>query len=255
MSERKHFSTLISEFQNAVLNGLAEDGGHLAISREGFNGQQQMHAYIYDYRVRLVSVVEGDYPATLAYLGEKGRKLVQDYVEATPSKSHNINHYPWEFANFLHGKVDGFAEDLAKLEAAVSLVYHAEDSQTLTLEWLAQQPEEYLMSTPLPMRTAFKLLGLTHDAETYFSEFRYGNESPKVSAGATYIALCRHENRVERHRLSCLEFSVLNQIVAGETLTGSIESLMLNPAGEKELEDKLQDWLGDWINDGFFRQP
>lgn len=247
------FATLIAQFQHAVLHNTPQTGDALAVPRDGFSGHAQMQAYISDYRLRLASVVESDYPATIHVLGNRAMPLISMYVEATPSRSDNINHYPWGFADFLRGKTDGFVCNLAALEAAISRVYQAEDSPALTQAWLQTQAPDYLLTHAMQPRTAFRLLAFEYDAECYFTTFRRG-ESAHVIHTPSYLAICRHAHQVRRHALPHLAFRLLTAM-ATLPLGDAIDSLRITAAEENELANALPTWLAEWVAQGFFRQP
>ncbi|MGB1540180.1 MAG: putative DNA-binding domain-containing protein [Rickettsiales bacterium] len=250
------YARLIRQFQDAVVENTPKAGDVLARPRPDFDGKAQMQAYIDAYRLRLIKVVTKDYPALAAYLGEKPmRKLVWQFVEATPSRHYNLNSYALPFADYIaQQQNDAFANALAQLEAAILTVYHADDSPALSLQWLQTQPEDYLMRHPLLLRTASALLQQAYDANAYLTTWRADKNPETPTDSPSYLLVHRHRNVVYRTPLSAEAFAILDALAKGHPLESALETLPENAASTLD-GTTLQNWLATWINAGVFRQP
>ena len=243
------YASLIASFQKAVLD--RNPNTALARPRAKFAADAQMQAYIDSYHLRLLHVVEKDYPTLRQYLGgEKFANLAQGYILATQSNSYNLNAYSIHFALFVKPHLVDFAQSLATLESALLEVYHAPDSIALTQQWLRTQPADYLLYTPFLPRDAFKLLALKGNANEYLNSYHEG-KTAETSDSPEYLAIVRHQNQLRRFVLPAEDFELLEALISGMKLTTALEA-----AGNGFTDaGKLQQTLQNWIENGFFRQP
>ncbi len=249
------YTMLIEQFQQSVLNSDAKAGDALASAKPKFSGKQQLQAYIDAYHIRLQKVLAKDYPALTDYWGEKVlNQHTLNYIRTTQSRSWNLNHYTPAFASYVETQQqDAFATALAKLEATLNAAYQAEDSEPLTMEWLQNQAEDYLMTCVLHPRTALHLIPLPYDTHSYLSAFRAGDPTAPEKAECC-LAVNRHNNTVRRIPLEKNEYQLLHALSQGKTLPEALEADMSEEA-EKVMAANLQTWLGKWLENGFFRLP
>src|SRR5207245_9329882 len=94
------------------------------------------------YLLRMEEALESDYPALKRFLGPRGfRALVRDYVASFPSRSYTLNrlgdHLPAFVLTAIGRRHRGFCHDLARLELAMTEVFDAVETPTLSAEAVA----------------------------------------------------------------------------------------------------------------------
>lgn len=214
----------------------------------------QIGIYHEGYMLRLAAAVTADYPALQAYLGtDIMATLVQTYVQATPSYSYNLDFYPFRFATFVHDKIPTAAAALAMLEGAIAEVFVLPDSPALTATALADCDDATLGSMLFRLRTALRLLHLSHDAEQYWQDHKI-NCAGTMVAMPTYLCICRDEHHdVKRHRLAPAEYILLQELLAGKEFNAAIAAIVdQGVTTEAELAQHIGGWLQRWLATGFF---
>jgi len=98
LSDRK----LLERFEQAILDKDISDIQSEIAAHKRISVTAQAAIYINGYRLRLLRVLQADYPALLHLLGEKEfERLAIAYIEANPSLDFNIDRYPHKFADFI----------------------------------------------------------------------------------------------------------------------------------------------------------
>lgn len=108
---------------------------------------ERLDVYADAYRLRLLEVIEDDFPGLQAIVGlEKFEQLGRTYIESRPSKYFNARWYAEGMDTFLNTSKPWSAEpalaEMAALEWAMTLAFDAADEPTLTVEAMATIPPD-----------------------------------------------------------------------------------------------------------------
>ncbi|NBO18317.1 MAG: DUF2063 domain-containing protein, partial [Proteobacteria bacterium] len=103
-----------------------------------FPPQARLMVYAGGYVQRLSGATLADFPGFAALVGEaQAVQLAQAFAQETPSQHYDLNLYPVQFADYLRGRVDGDAQAVAALEAAIAEVFWLPESAALDAQSLA----------------------------------------------------------------------------------------------------------------------
>ena len=222
---------------------------------------QRIGIYSGMYFARLVDVLEEDFPALLALLGEDGavgRRLFGEFVVAHPSRHQNLNRFGRLLPAFVESQASevphrAFAAELARLERDVQEVFDAREAEPLTAhELLAIQPAEWSELTLRPA-PSLRVRSFAHPVNAWYQAWRDGEAAAAPDPAPSYLALYRKEYRVWRLPLSFEEFTLLSALVAGQPLGAALEALAGAVGNDlSAIGESLQTWLRDWTGLGFF---
>lgn len=214
--------------------------------------EAQLSIYTEGYKIRLGKAVEGDYPYLAVYVGAaRMDELIAGYIKATPSRSYNLDFYPFGFWRYVQKTCpEREISALVELEGSVAEIFMLPDSPALALGDLGALDEESLGRLTFKLRTASRLLALNHVAEACFQSFKRGSVEKVVSTNPTHLCIVRHNHEVHRHVLDPDEHRLLQLLDTGIDLGRAIEDMR---GDETWLSKKIATWLPKWINEGFFR--
>jgi hypothetical protein len=133
---------LQENFQNYVIEKNEEVLDH--IYTEDVNGIERIDIYKKGYSLRLVEILEKDFPIFRNYLGEeKFTALAFDYIKEYPSTHYNICIFSQFFSQFLLAKgMDLYLSEMVAFEWALSCALDAGDAEQVQIEQLAQVAPE-----------------------------------------------------------------------------------------------------------------
>ncbi|MCB1782565.1 MAG: DUF692 family protein [Alphaproteobacteria bacterium] len=245
----------MEDMQGAILSGQGEamKPDLRIVPKPDFAPEEQIGVYITGYRLRLFDIVHQDYPALRERLGEKEfARLLDAYIEATPSTSYNAARYCERFPAFIkeHGP-DPFAHELAVLETEISRMFDAPESPVLSLEDLAGLTPESFMDLTLKARKALKLFAFSYPVNAYFQAVMDEHHPAEPQAAPSYLALYRHEDEIWRLDLEEREFMVLSGLFAGLPVGEALAAVL--PENSEENEEILlnvQNWFSRWMGNG-----
>lgn len=216
---------------------------------EVFAPQARLAVYAEGYVLRLVRATLADFPGFTALMGEaEARRLAEAFVRATPSTHYDLNLYPPRFATYMHGRAESAVFAVIRLEAAIAEVFWLTESAPLQAQALMALDEEALGNARLPLRDAARLLALDHRADDWLVEQRAGSATGKPTPGQEFLLVLRHRNAVRRLALHPLEYALLAQLAAGDTLGQALERV-----GDGQLAAILPGFLSRWLGEGVFR--
>lgn len=137
---------LESSFQQHVLEGEGAILAEIAGPDDRFR-EARMAIYRDAYRLRLVEVLESDYPALKAYLGEAFEGIAREYLAAHPSTFRNVRWFGGQLAAFLRAHPRHCANpvlaDLAEFEWTLGLAFDAADAPAVTFDEIAAVAPEH----------------------------------------------------------------------------------------------------------------
>jgi hypothetical protein len=245
---------LLADFHQAILANNPEKIATALKPHPRLLPEAQFAIYSNGYRIRLLAAIRSDYPALIAYLGDKKfDNFALQYIEKTPPKSYNLDLYPHKFAEFTSNNSDDiFAKELAILEGIIAEVFMLPDSNPLSPEALSNLSPEEFGKKKLQLCTASRLLQFSTNVNEWLNEQRAGN-SKEIEMSANFLLVYRHNNEVQRYKLSQAEFLLLQQLSLGNTIMETLEKV----TGEHEelaeiIAINLQKYFQEWISKEFF---
>lgn len=247
---------LMEQFHDAILRHDAGVALPLIRAGDSISPEQRLAIYIEGYRTRLVLAIRSDYPTLLALLGEAAfDAFARRYIDAAPPTHFSLDRYPHGFADFFRAVCDdGFACEVAALEAAIAEVFMQEDSEAFSPDELASMTPEAFGAMILKPRRASALLAFSYPVEEYLVGMREGKNPPVPPASASYLYLVRQHNEVKRHLLSKAEHSLLEQLCEGLPVGRALEAAADKDADLlPEIASQLQSWFARWAANGFFQ--
>lgn len=210
-------------FAKAVLDADARVPAALA-GRDGRRPVRRFAVYRNNVYAGLVNALAGRFPATLKLVGEEFfRAMAREYVEKTPPRSAVLLHYGGDFPDFIGAfppaSAVPYLADVARLEWAWHVAYHAADAEPLSQEALAAlvtraedvrfvfHPSARLVRSAYPVITIWELTA--RDGE---------NEPGRLPASGEDALVVRPALQVTVRRLPAGGAIFAEALVAGETL-------------------------------------
>jgi hypothetical protein len=142
-----------------------------------------------------------------------------------------------------------FVVDLARLEHAIDEVFDGPGPE--------EAPEKdarplFNGSMPLALVPSLRLLTFRFPLSTYFTAWKTGEKPDWPAANEQCVALFRRDYIVRRYELSRLQFDLLSQLAAGQSLDGSLAAIAAQAPSLDALADDVQRWFTHWSAEGFF---
>lgn len=222
------------------------------IDKQDFAAADQLGVYINAYRFRLRDVVGEDYPVLAHYLGRTAfDQLIVDFVESQTPQDFNIARYAAGLPGFVASRetVDGFADELCRLETAIAQLMDATETAPLTSADLAETTPDDLLDMQLMPREALQLFSFDHSVNAYYTAVLAEKEPAAVQALTTYLAVFRHNDVMWRMDLDATEYAVLQKLFAGATVGESLTDIEISDP------DMLTPWFSRWIKHGLLAKP
>lgn len=244
-----HYTDRLLQMQEAIIgDGNDADANAWIKPKEGFAPAEQLGVYRKGYRVRLCDIVYSDYASLHHYLGEtESKKLIDAYVEATPSIWYDIGRYIAPFPDFMRQHSDAFAYELCVLERALSELFHAEETPPLTQKDIAQLTPDTLVNLQLHARKALRLFAFDYPVNGYYQAWRDEHAPAAPEPENTWLAVYRHEDRLWRLDIEQAEYELLSLLFSDVPVGAAMEQLSET---HDVPEEAITRWFSRWINNG-----
>jgi hypothetical protein len=210
------------------------------------------------YFLRMYDALSSDYYALEHFLGEQAfGELVRDYVEAHPSSCFSLNrlgdHLPAYIRERSRLSRNDFCAELAELELAVTHVFDAEETPSLTPEEIAAVPQEAWYDAVLEPVAAFRLLAFRYPVNAYLQTVKDEDHEnhPRPRRRSEWVAIYRRHYSVYRLALTREGHALLEALRAGRPLGEAIG--VVSAKGGSRGPEQLLGWFWDWVNAGLFR--
>lgn len=237
----------------------ADRVGEVILPTDGLSSVERMGIYQGMYLMRMEEALAADYPGLQHLLGPRRFfALVQDYVQAHPSRTYTLNrlgdHFP-EFVGTAAGlRRPAFCQDLARLELAVAEVFDADETPCLSADEVAAVPAEAWETARLRTVAAFRLLALRYPANDYLQSVREENhDHPRLRARPSFVAVYRRAYVVCRLDLTRGAHDLLAALAAGVPLGEAVNAAMTVVSRRPPKPDDLFRWFRQWVAGGVFR--
>lgn len=232
----------------------------VCLPSERLAASERIGIYADAYVLRLLEVLQQDFPALVAFLGPAASdRLLREYVARHPSRHKNLNRLGAGLPRFLAEEATDvvrrpFAAELARLERDVQEVFDAPRAETLAEDELLAIAPEAWGELRLSLVPALRLLAFEHPTNAWYQAWRDEERAPEPPApGASWLVLYRRDWRVWRAALGPEQHALLSALGAGETLGGALERLASEPGFALErVGPALAEWFREWSGLGFF---
>ena len=228
---------------------------------------ERLEVYANAYRARLLEVLVGEYPALIHAIGEDAFvDLANGYLEAHPPASYTLAALGQHFSDYLaktrppkdEDQPDwaDFLIELARLERIYSEVFDGpgiehvtamsvDDIQTLSIEtWLKSR----LIPAP-----CLRLATFDFPVHEYATEVRRQQSPDPPEIQRTYLAITRRDFVVRRVGLSEPEFKIMSALIAGQSISEALESLIETTDQTSEVAaDDVRQWFHNWTVARYF---
>ena len=218
---------------------------------------ERLGIYRQMYLVRLREALENDFPGVAHFLSDEAfTELVAGYIRPFPSRSYTLNRLGDHFPEYIRSAPGiprrDFVSDLARLELALSQLFDARESPTLTQEAIAAVPFAAWEKARLKPIEAFRLLSFRYPVSAYLQSVRDGAPHPSTRRNDTRVIAYRRAYRLWRLDLTKPAYELLQALASGLPLG---EALKIVPAGMRRMkrEDQLFSWFREWVAQGLFQ--
>ncbi|MCK6638550.1 MAG: DNA-binding domain-containing protein [Bacteroidia bacterium] len=245
---------------SGVTHGAAEAGTALAMDKgnivdviqpsDKLNAADRLAIYHNAYFLRLYGVLEAEYPALKAALGEDlFRKFALFFLQQNPSGSYSLYDLSANFPGFLAQSVPSenaeeswpnFIIDLVRLERLFQESYRGEGTESLPNTDnpdFDESGDGQVKSNSLRISPSLKLMHSTFPVHHYLLSVRRGEDVPLPNPEMTWLAVNRLNYNVKIYELSEDEFLLLKQISANPEIEISNEAVQ--PYSAKWLKEKF----------------
>jgi len=219
---------------------------------------ERMAIYAEMYWLRTREALAEDYPSVHALLGDaEFDRFVREYLTRFPSTSFTLDHtgssVPELFdqsASFAGAALLG---DVARLERAVNLAFHAEPADALAPVAISQVPVEQWPELGFRLAPSVSLLALDYPANAIVSAVHDEQPLPALEREPGWVLVWRRDFVVWRQALTRAQFAVLEALGRGRTMGEAVSAAEEVWTGAAdELEGELFGWFAEWLREGLF---
>jgi hypothetical protein len=252
---------LQAAFQDYVLAGNPAFAGSVRDTRKA-KRQILLDVYRDGYALRLIEVLENDYPGLVAMAGPQDFDyMARAYIAAHPSPFRSVRWYGGKLAEFL-ASTPPFdkspdAIEMARFEWALGDAFDAPNATPITakaLMALAPEAWETLSFTALPSLKRLELAFEVPQAWQRRDEQEPGNLEVEPAAGPTPWVIWRPEFVSSFRSLERDEAPMLDALLAGRPFPEMCESLIAalrdEGVGEEQAAARAASRLRGWIEEG-----
>ncbi len=215
-----------TEFTTALLNpDLPVPEG--IIQPDGEQASRRFDVYRNNVVTSLIGAMGDAFPIVKTLVGEKFfDAMAGHFVRSHPPKSPLMMFYGAEFPDFLTGfepvEKLPYLADVARLEHARRLAYHATDDPVAPPDALAQIPEEKLGDIRIKLHASTHVIASEFPV---FSIWRFNATDDKtpIAGGAETSLVCRPKDEVQMHLLPTGGGAFLEALSCGRTLGEAAE--------------------------------
>jgi hypothetical protein len=244
--------------QSAGEAKLSEATRALVLPSKTLSALERLDIYRDMYLPRMEEALAIDYPALKHFLGgEEFMRLVERYVDVSPSRSYTLNrlgdHLPEFVATLTDLAKTEFCVELARLELALSVIFDANESPSLTPDAVRTVPQEAWESARLRPIEAFHLLAFDYPVSKYIGAVDGENGFPRIAQRKTWVVAYRRKYQVHRMDLSEPAYELLTALTSGRTMGEAIMAVLTRKWRPAVKQSQLFEWFRDWMAEGLFQ--
>ncbi|HEY8072310.1 MAG TPA: DNA-binding domain-containing protein [Methylocystis sp.] len=254
-------SEIQSAFQAAVLAG--ENGGRGKIIDSVDDSPKTdrstlFSVYIDAYRLRLTEFVSNDFPILRSHLGDHAfASLVEDYVDAAPSRQRNARWYASRMPEFMSA-VRPWGEqtdacDLARFERALANAFDANDARSLTIAVLQEVGLERQPNVAFSFHPSVTILDLLGGTTNRYECLAGGATTSGAADDRESVLFWRVENETYYRQVSEDERLALMEAMQGKRLS-DICMLLAFQGNDEDAAGRFAGFLSQWFAGGLITQ-
>jgi len=234
--------TALRDLQKAFALALTGDGGAAVeplVVSHGIPPVERARIYVNNVRANFRDTMQIGFPATARLVGAGYfRQLVDRYQDQHPSRSGNLHHVGAEFAAHLRGQLAGsefeYLIDVAAIEWAYQEILTSPEPDVLNIDALAAVAEGEYGALRFGLHPAARLLTSRFPLLRIWRANRDETLDENVidlDCGGDQLLLLRRNREVEIHRLSAVDYSFLDALARGATLSEALDAAECADAG------------------------
>lgn len=205
-----------------------------AVVQSGASAKRRFDVYRNNVTSSLIEALKASFPVVCKLVGDDFFKAAATlYVRQEPPRSPLLFRYGGSFADFLDGFPPAasvpYLGDVARLEWAWLQAYHAEDRAPLTIQALAELPQESLQDLRFALHPSFALLSSRWPVVSLWAAVRQQTDKPDIDMTlGEETAVLRPGDDVTVQLLPEGGYAFLAAVAAGRTLGAAAQQ-----AGER----------------------
>ena len=212
-----------------------------------------MTFYANAYRMRLQEALSTDYERLHGYLGDDlFATLMQQYIDSYPSHHPSLRYFGQHLVELVE-TAEPFKQypeiaEITRIEQAFANSFDAADSDSVSLEQLAQLQPEVWATLTLRFHAAMQLLPQQHNSFQIWKALS-NEEIPPEKAFDESTWLIWRQELVSRYRaLENAEYAALKVAMSAGSFADVCAALMEH-FNEQETPQRALGYLQQWIND------
>ncbi len=229
---------LEEQFAELMLNP-GSTGVAPAVHERGIDPARRFRVYRNNIVTSLTAALRACYPVVERLIGEQCfRAVALSYLQGHPCPSGNLHDFGALFPRFLRGFAPGvkalvYLPDVARLEWARQMVYHAADTAPLDWQLLEAVPARRYGELRFAINPAVRLLVSPYPVLRIWDvnqpEYR-GDQRVDLAAGGERVLVARRDLTLYMEGLCAGEFALLTALGAGKNLIeAAARALNLEP--------------------------
>ena len=247
-----------AEQTKAGSSSLKGEKVHAVIGRsKNLTSLERINIYYEMYYLRLIEILEGDFPALRYAVGEdEFSTLAKDFLVAHPSRYYDLSMLGAKFPKFLRGaknlKHRSFLADLAKLERSVEEVFDDTHVKSLKTDELLSIPQQRWADARIGMIPALRLISSRFPINGFMEAYRK-EAYPQIPAPKpNWVCIYRRNYEVWRKDLDHPEYAILTALAKGKTVGEALAGALELPEMPKDVGAAVTGWFKNWAANGFF---
>lgn len=243
---------LQTKFQAAIIEG--DQAILTSIADSPRADRATLFAVYYDaYRLRLAEFLANDFPILRIHLGDEtfGR-LVEDYIEAAPSRQPNARWYGARLPDFMQEtaswRTNRSAIDLARFERALSDAFDAADAPVAAIDSLRDTCAEDWPHLTFEFHPSLALLDLAKATAQIYAALAADEEPPAIQKGEETFIFWRNGGQSFYRPVPEDERLALMEARKGKGFA-DICALLAYQAGEEGAAQRAAGFLSQWFAD------
>lgn len=231
-----------------------------AIGTTRVSAADRLAIYARGYRLRLIEVLENDYPGLLGLMGDEDfTALCLAYIDHYPSQHFSVRWFGQHMPRFLV-ETSTYAEqphlaEMATFEWALGLAFDAADTPILNMADLATLPAEQWPELRLSVHSSVQRLEFYFNIPSIWQAIKAEQESAALEKNGTPVAwlVWRHELKTFFRSLAVDEVWVIDAIIGGECFA-EICAGLCQWHTEAEAPQRAVSLLQIWIAEGLLQE-
>lgn len=219
---------------------------------ESNSASVRMDVYADGYYLRLLEILEKDYPKLLKWLGDEHFDgLGRRYIDTYPSKSYSIDSFGKKMAEFLVQQDLPVHAEMAQFEWALSEAITVANTPILEQQDLLSVPQEQWPEIYIKPHATLQILSLNWNIPAVWQAMDKGLEIPTLlreEVTKTWLVWRKADQIAYFCPLTPIEMKVLQALVEGQAFWQVCEGL-LPWLKEEEVAPFVVNLLIRWLND------